>query len=90
MVKNAGNEWIIDKEFKGLRIDYWLKKKFSNLSYPSICRIIRKGQIKVNKKKAKNSLILNLGDEIRLYTIIGQKKKDYKTDPFSIPKVNLR
>ena len=53
MSKNVENEWTIDKEFDGLRIDYWLKKNFSNLSYPSICTIIRKGQIKVNKKKLK-------------------------------------
>ena len=59
MSDNSGNEWIIRKDFNGLRIDYWLKKKFSNLSYPSICKIIRKGQVKVNKKKVKNSLILN-------------------------------
>ena len=53
MSDNNGNEWIIRKDFNNLRIDYWLKKKFSNLSYPSICKIIRKGQVKVNKKRSK-------------------------------------
>ena len=28
MSKNVENEWTIDKEFDGLRIDYWLKKIF--------------------------------------------------------------
>ena len=37
--------------FDDLRIDYWLKKKPSHLSYPIICKIIRKGQVKVNKEK---------------------------------------
>ena len=27
MSDNSGNEWIIRKDFNGLRIDYWLKKK---------------------------------------------------------------
>ena len=58
-----------------------VKKNFSNLSYPSICTIIRKGQIKVNKKQAKNSLVLNLGDKIRLYKIIKQEEKVKKVVP---------
>ena len=53
MSKNSENEWIIDKDFDGHRIDYWLKKIKPNLSYPIICKIIRKGQIKVNKRKVK-------------------------------------
>ena len=28
MSKNVENEWTIDKEFDGLRIDYWLTKIF--------------------------------------------------------------
>ena len=72
MSDNSGNEWIIREDFNGLRIDYWLKKKFSNLSYPSICKIIRKGQVKVNKKKVKNSLVLNTGDKVRIYKLIDQ------------------
>ena len=52
-----------------------MKKKISNLSYPSICKIIRKGQVKVNKKKVKNSLILNTGDKVRIYKLIDQEKK---------------
>ena len=26
MSNNSKNEWIIDKDFNDLRIDYWLKK----------------------------------------------------------------
>ncbi|MBD23336.1 MAG: hypothetical protein CL572_06740 [Alphaproteobacteria bacterium] len=78
MSNNSINEWTIEKEFDGLRVDYWLKKKFSNLSYPSICKIIRKGQVRVNKKRAKNSLLLNTGDKIKIYKIIRQEKKNIK------------
>ena len=81
MSDNSGNEWIIREDFNGLRIDYWLKKKFSNLSYPSICKIIRKGQVKVNKKKVKNSLILNTGDKVRIYKLIDQEKKQIEIKP---------
>ena len=28
MSENFVKEWVINKDFEGLRIDYWLKKKF--------------------------------------------------------------
>ena len=28
MINNAENEWIVDEDFNGLRIDYWIKKNF--------------------------------------------------------------
>ena len=61
MINNAENEWVVDQDFNGLRIDYWIKK-FSNLSYPSICKIIRKGQLRVNKKRVKNTFVVTTGD----------------------------
>ena len=78
MSENFVKEWIIDKEFEGLRIDYWLKKNFSSLSYPSLCKIIRKGQLRVNKKRVKNSFLLNVGDQVKLYKIINIKKRIQK------------
>ena len=29
----------------------WIKKEFPSLSFPNICKVLRKGLIKVNKKK---------------------------------------
>tara|TARA_B100001057_G_scaffold494610_1_gene591572 strand:- start:1255 stop:2181 length:927 start_codon:yes stop_codon:yes gene_type:complete len=78
MSENFVKEWFIDKDFNGLRIDYWLKKKFSTLSYPSLCKIIRKGQLRVNKKRVKNSYLLNVGDQVKLYKIINVKKRIQK------------
>lgn len=75
MINNAENEWVVNEDFNGLRIDYWIKKKFSNLSYPSICKIIRKGQLRVNKKRVKNTFVVTTGDRIRIYKTIDQKKK---------------
>ena len=76
MSKKSENEWIIDKDFDGHRIDYWLKKIKPNLSYPIICKIIRKGQIKVNKRKVKNSFVVHTGDRVNLlYLLIMKKEK---------------
>ena len=50
MTKNpTDDEWIIGADFNNKRIDYFLKKKLPSLSYPIICKIIRKGQLKVNE-----------------------------------------
>ena len=75
MSKNSENEWIIDKDFDGHRIDYWLKKIKPNLSYPIICKIIRKGQIKVNKRKVKNSFVVHTGDRVNLFIFINHEKE---------------
>ena len=75
MSKNSENEWIIDKDFDGHRIDYWLKKIKPNLSYPIICKIIRKGQIKVNKRKVKKILLLFILEIELIYSYLLIMKK---------------
>ena len=70
------NEWTIGADFNDKRIDYFLKKKLPSLSFPIICKIIRKGQLKVNGKKTNNSYFLKIGDRIKLYfnILISTKK----------------
>ena len=74
MINNAENEWVVDQDFNGLRIDYWIKKNF-RIFYPSICKIIRKGQLRVNKKRVKNTFVVTTGDIVRIYKTIEKKKK---------------
>ncbi len=74
MSKKSENEWIIEKDFDDLRIDYWIKKKNPHLSYPIICKIIRKGQVKVNKRKVKNNSVIHTGDRVKLFIKINQEK----------------
>ena len=81
MSKKSENEWIIEKDFDDLRIDYWLKKKNPHLSYPIICKIIRKGQVKVNKRKVKNNSVIHTGDRVKLFIKINQEKvKNFNTE----------
>ncbi len=67
MNNKLGEELFVDEEFHNKRVDYWIKKKIPTLSYPLICKIIRKGKIKVNKKKITNSFLLKKGDSIRIF-----------------------
>ena len=59
-------EWKVETDFKNTRIDYYLKKKFKSLSYPYVCTLLRKGLVKVNGKKVKNTYHLCLDDIIRI------------------------
>ena len=60
--QNIPSEWLIKDDFDSHRIDYFLKKKNPNLSFPNICTLLRKGIVKVNNKKVKNTYILKEKD----------------------------
>ncbi len=79
MIENLNeDEWIVGSDYNNKRIDYFLKKKIPSLSYPIICKIIRKGKLKVNGKKTQNKYSLKSGDTIKLYfnISVNVKKKN--------------
>ena len=82
MIENLNeDEWIVGSDYNNKRIDYFLKKKLPSISYPIICKIIRKGQLKVNGKKTHNSYFLKTGDTIKLYfNIFANIKKNHHID----------
>ena len=85
VIQEQENEWKVTNEFNDHRLDYWLKKKLSPISYPIICKLIRKGVVRVNGKRTKNSAILKTGDLIKFSRkVFLDKKKDNST------KYNLR
>ncbi|MFL2661150.1 MAG: pseudouridine synthase [Alphaproteobacteria bacterium] len=64
-IEENKNEWIVKDDFNKERIDYWLKKNIPNISYPILCKFIRKGIVRINGKRTKNSHILNTGDIVK-------------------------
>ncbi|MBC10564.1 MAG: hypothetical protein CMP32_01445 [Rickettsiales bacterium] len=81
---NQGSEqfWIVSKDFDGVRLDYWIKKELKILSYPFICKIIRKGAIKVNNKRVSNTFSLALGDKIKLSKNIKIEKNNISINSY--------
>ena len=75
MNNTVDNEWIVESHYDGKRLDYWIKKEFPSLSFPNICKVLRKGLIKVNKKKVTNSSILKKDDLIKFYISVNIEKK---------------
>jgi 23S rRNA pseudouridine955/2504/2580 synthase len=56
----------IESEAVGQRLDNFLLKAFKNVPKSRIYRIIRKGEVRVNRKRAKAEYKLVLGDQIRI------------------------
>ncbi|WP_343154615.1 RluA family pseudouridine synthase [Buchnera aphidicola (Pseudoregma panicola)] len=70
---------LIEKNSIGQRIDNFIKKKFKKISKNAIYTMIRKGRIRINKKRAKAKNKLKKNDIIRIppiYKINKNKKKN--------------
>ncbi len=63
------NTYTVDKEYHNSRFDRWFKTKVINLPQSLIEKIIRQNKVKINKKKAKSSDRVQLGDIIHVYNI---------------------
>ena len=57
---------VIDAEQQGQRIDNFLKTQLKGVPKSLIYRILRKGEVRVNKKRIKPEYKLVVGDEVRV------------------------
>jgi len=69
----------VDDENYFRRLDKFLKNEFKDMSMGGIFSFIRKGKIKVNGKKVKTNHILDIGDEISVYSYTKETDK-YKKE----------
>ncbi len=68
---------VVGEEDEGQRLDRWLKKRVPELPYALAQKLIRKGAIKIDGKRAKTDARLSAGQEVRLPPIEdrGEEKK---------------
>ena len=78
VIKKKIKVWTVSNDFNDQRIDYWLKKNISFVSYPSICKLLRKGIIRVNGKRVRNNDILKFGDKINFTRTIKEEESSDK------------
>lgn len=57
---------VITEDFAGQRIDNFLVTRLKGVPKTHIYRILRKGEVRVNKKRAQPSYRLQAGDQVRL------------------------
>ena len=81
-----------DKNYDNVRLDRWLKNNFSSLNQGFIEKNLRKGNIKINKKKISSGYKLKLNDEIQIYNYSVDIYANIKTDLFKkiIPEKYLK
>ena len=74
----------VEDKFDDMRIDRWIRNKFGKIPQSLIEKNLRKGKIKLNKKKVKSSIKVNANDSIDLINFKYKErviKKKYKFDP---------
>ena len=57
-------KFLVEEDFINARLDKWFKKKVCDVPQSFIEKNLRKGNIKVNKKKHKSSYKLQKNDQI--------------------------
>ena len=56
----------IDEDMAGQRIDNFLRNQLKNIPKSVVYRILRKGEVRVNKKRVKAEYKLEAGDVVRV------------------------
>jgi len=56
----------IDEDGDGVRLDRWLQKRYENIGFGQLQKLLRTGQVRVDGKRAKGETRLALGQEVRL------------------------
>ena len=71
--------YSVDATYNNMRIDRWIRNNIGNIPQGLIEKNLRKGKIKLNKKKIKSSQKIKINDQIDLFNFdfkesIKQKK----------------
>lgn len=66
----------VDEEYQGQRIDNFLKTLLKGVPKSLIYRILRKGEVRVNKKRIKPEYKLQAGDELRIPPVRVSEEKE--------------
>ncbi|MEF1299160.1 S4 domain-containing protein, partial [Vibrio parahaemolyticus] len=66
----------IDEDMAGQRIDNFLRNQLKDIPKSMIYRIVRKGEVRVNKKRIKAEYKLKAGDLVRIPPVTVEKKEE--------------
>ena len=76
-------KFIVNKDYHNSRFDRWFKKNINHVPQSFIEKLIRKKQVKVNKKKIKTSHRVHCNDLVEVYGIENLKNRiQLKTDRY--------
>ena len=73
-VKQGVQKVVVDEDNHGQRVDNYLMAQIRDVPRSIIYRIIRKGEVRVNKGRVKPDTRLNTGDEVRIPPVTRKEK----------------
>ncbi|WP_421844567.1 23S rRNA pseudouridine(955/2504/2580) synthase RluC [Marinobacter algicola] len=73
-VKQGVRKVVVDEDNHGQRVDNYLMAQIRDVPRSIIYRIIRKGEVRVNKGRVKPDTRLNTGDEVRIPPVTRKEK----------------
>ncbi|WP_439147372.1 23S rRNA pseudouridine(955/2504/2580) synthase RluC [Vibrio sp.] len=78
----------IDEDMAGQRIDNFLRNQLKNIPKSMIYRIVRKGEVRVNKKRIKAEYKLKAGDLVRIPPVTIEEKTEESVPSTKLNKVS--
>ncbi|MEC7942042.1 MAG: 23S rRNA pseudouridine(955/2504/2580) synthase RluC [Pseudomonadota bacterium] len=78
----------IDEDMAGQRIDNFLRNQLKNIPKSMIYRIVRKGEVRVNKKRIKAEYKLKAGDLVRIPPVTIEEKVEESVPSTKLNKVS--
>lgn len=73
-IKQGVRKVVVDEDNHGQRVDNYLMAQIRDVPRSIIYRIIRKGEVRVNKGRVKPDTRLNTGDEVRIPPVTRKEK----------------
>lgn len=80
----------VTKDEDGMRLDRWFKSHFPTLSFGEMNKIIRKGEVRVDGKRAKTNDRIEQGQEIRVPPLKSTSADDKPKPVFVLSKQDLQ
>ncbi|PMH46810.1 RNA pseudouridine synthase [Vibrio sp. 10N.286.49.B3] len=77
----------IDEDMAGQRIDNFLRNQLKNIPKSMVYRIVRKGEVRVNKKRIKADYKLQAGDIVRIPPVTMEEESQDKVPSTKLNKV---
>lgn len=75
--RKTGVRWVsIDEDGAGQRLDNFLLTQLKGVPRSVVYRIVRKGEVRINKKRAKPDSRLTAGDEVRIPPVVQKEKPE--------------
>ena len=62
-------ELIVEKKYDGKKLNTFLLDHFDGLTFPVICKTLKKKDIRVNNTRISENVILHVGDHIKIFLL---------------------